>query len=99
MDTRTPRKPAMAATKCAHVIALDNGNFAAWPNNRIQWFDPAFITPFHEKPDFSPILASGKSNANQKLPTLTSTTRLALHRAPRRLPSMLKGCAPTRARA
>jgi hypothetical protein len=38
--------------KCAHVIALDNGNFAAQPNNRIQWFDPAFITPFNEKPDY-----------------------------------------------
>ena len=24
--------------KCAHVIALDDGNFAAQPNNRIQWF-------------------------------------------------------------
>src|SRR6266705_5608286 len=38
--------------KCAHVIALDNGNFAARPNNRISWFDPAFITPFGEKPDY-----------------------------------------------
>jgi len=35
-----------------HVIALDNGNFAAQPNNRIQWFCPAFVTPFHEKPDY-----------------------------------------------
>jgi hypothetical protein len=38
--------------KCAHFIALDNGNFAAQPNNRIQWFCPAFITPFTEKPDY-----------------------------------------------
>jgi hypothetical protein len=38
--------------KCAHFIALDNGNFAAQPNNRIQWFCPAFITPFKEKPDY-----------------------------------------------
>lgn len=38
--------------KCAHVIALDNGNFAAQPNNRIQWFCPAFITPFKDKPDY-----------------------------------------------
>jgi len=38
--------------KCAHVIALDNGNFAAQPNNRIQWFCPAFVTPFQEKPDY-----------------------------------------------
>jgi hypothetical protein len=38
--------------KCAHVIALDNGNFCAQSNNRIQWFDPSFITPFKEKPDY-----------------------------------------------
>ncbi len=38
--------------KCAHVIALDNGNFAAQPNNRLQWFCPAFITPFKQKPDY-----------------------------------------------
>lgn len=38
--------------KCAHILALDDGNFAAQPNNRIQWFDPAFVTPFKEKPDF-----------------------------------------------
>ena len=38
--------------KCAHLIALDNGNFAAQPNNRIQWFCPAFVTPFQEKPDY-----------------------------------------------
>ena len=29
-----------SAHKCAHLIALDNGNFAAQPNNRIQWFCP-----------------------------------------------------------
>jgi len=38
--------------ECAHVIALDDGNFAAQPNNRIQWFCPAFVTPFKEKPDY-----------------------------------------------
>ena len=38
--------------KCAHVFALDEGNFAAQPNNRVQWFCPAFITPFKDKPDF-----------------------------------------------
>jgi hypothetical protein len=38
--------------KCAHIIALDDGNFAAQPNNRIQWFCPAFVTPFKEKPDY-----------------------------------------------
>lgn len=27
-------------------------NFAAQPNNRVQWFCPAFVTPFLEKPDY-----------------------------------------------
>lgn len=38
--------------KCAHILALDNGNFAAQPNNRLQWFCPAFVTPFETKPDY-----------------------------------------------
>ncbi len=38
--------------KCAHVLALDDGNFAAQPNNRIQWLCPAFVTPFTSKPDY-----------------------------------------------
>jgi len=38
--------------KCAHVLALDNGNFAALPNNCLQWLDPAFVTPYAERPDF-----------------------------------------------
>lgn len=38
--------------KCAHIMALDDGNFAAQPHNRVQWFCPAFVTPFKEKPDY-----------------------------------------------
>jgi hypothetical protein len=38
--------------KCAHVVALDNGNYAALPNNCLQWQCPCFITPFKEKPDY-----------------------------------------------
>jgi hypothetical protein len=38
--------------KCAHIIALDNGNFCAQPNSRLKWFDPAFVTPFDSKPDY-----------------------------------------------
>ena len=49
---KTPKKPRDGGHKCAHLIALDNGNFAAQPNNRIQWFCPAFVTPFQEKPDY-----------------------------------------------
>ena len=28
--------------KCAHIMALDNGNYAAQPNNRIIWSIPSF---------------------------------------------------------
>jgi len=41
--------------KNAHVLKLENGCFAALPNNRIFWSEPSFITkPFaeDEKPDF-----------------------------------------------
>lgn len=30
--------------KCGHFLALDNGNFAIQPNNRIRIFDPNFVT-------------------------------------------------------
>jgi hypothetical protein len=33
--------------KCAHILALDNGNFAAQPNNRILWSMPSFTTSTH----------------------------------------------------
>lgn len=28
--------------KCAHIIALENGQFAAMPNNRVRWYDASF---------------------------------------------------------
>ena len=31
--------------KCAHVIELTNGNFIAYPNNRIWWVEPSFVKP------------------------------------------------------
>jgi hypothetical protein len=33
--------------KCAHILALDNGNYAAQPNNRILWSIPSFTTSTH----------------------------------------------------
>jgi hypothetical protein len=30
--------------KCAHILALDNGNYSAQPNNRILWDIPSFTT-------------------------------------------------------
>lgn len=40
--------------KCAHLLRLDNGNFALQPNNRILWFEPSFVTPYKlgERPDY-----------------------------------------------
>lgn len=39
--------------KCAHVLRLDVGCFAALPNNKIRWYDKAFIVrPFSERPDY-----------------------------------------------
>ena len=37
--------------KCAHILALDNGNFAAQPNNRILW-DVANYTTDNSWPDY-----------------------------------------------
>jgi len=37
--------------KCAHVLELDNGNFAAQPNNRILWNVNSF-TVRNEVPDY-----------------------------------------------
>ena len=37
--------------KCAHILALDNGNYAAQPNNRILWNIPSFTTS-DAKPDY-----------------------------------------------
>ena len=37
--------------KCAHILALDNGNYAAQPNNRILWNIPNFTTS-NAKPDY-----------------------------------------------
>ena len=33
--------------KCAHILALDNGNYSAQPNNRILWSIPSFTTSKH----------------------------------------------------
>tara|TARA_R100001591_G_scaffold3402_5_gene8081 strand:+ start:1113 stop:1763 length:651 start_codon:yes stop_codon:yes gene_type:complete len=37
--------------KCAHILELDNGNFAAQPNNRILWHVNSFTTR-NEIPDY-----------------------------------------------
>ena len=37
--------------KCAHILALENGNYAAQPNNRLIWSIPSF-TVKDEIPDY-----------------------------------------------
>jgi hypothetical protein len=37
--------------KCAHILALDDGNYAAQPNNRLIWDIPSF-TVKDEIPDW-----------------------------------------------
>lgn len=47
--------PGDGGHKNAHVLKLDNGCFAAQPNNRIFWYEPAFIAkPFAQgrRPDY-----------------------------------------------
>jgi hypothetical protein len=39
--------------KCAHVFKMDNGNFYAYPNNRIVWHDDAWVdTPIDKNPGY-----------------------------------------------
>jgi len=37
--------------KCSHILKLEDGNFAAMPNNRILWKDASFVVK-NEKPDY-----------------------------------------------
>jgi hypothetical protein len=39
--------------KCAHVFKMDNGNFYAYPNNRIIWHDNAWVDePISKNPGY-----------------------------------------------
>lgn len=39
--------------KSGHFIALDCGEFAVQPNNRLRWHEPSHVTkPFPERPDY-----------------------------------------------
>ena len=39
--------------KCAHVFKMDNGNFYAYPNNRIIWHDDAWVyEPINKNPGY-----------------------------------------------
>ena len=49
--------------KCAHILALDNGNYAAQPNNRILWDAPNYTTD-NMVPDY--MVQSTKWNVENK---------------------------------
>ena len=52
-QSKLAEDPGDGGFKRAHVIKLDNGCYAAQPNNRIKWFEPSFITKkFPDRPDF-----------------------------------------------
>lgn len=38
--------------KCHHIIELDNGLFAAQPNNRVCFFEPSSVKPFDRPPKY-----------------------------------------------
>lgn len=39
--------------KCAHVLQLDNGCYAAQPNNRVFWHEPSFVvSPLTKNPGY-----------------------------------------------
>lgn len=34
--------------KCGHIIALDDGNYALQPNNRVHVFEPSYTTQYRK---------------------------------------------------
>jgi len=44
-------------SKILHVIAREDGNIGAYPNNRLQWHDPAFWEVSDARPDFEALAA------------------------------------------
>ena len=62
--------------KCAHIIALDDGNFAAQPNNRCIWDIPSF-TVKDNIPDWKVQtnewnVEDSRVSGGQKIPTSSS---------------------------
>ena len=48
-----PYSDSPEQNKCAHFLALEDGNYAALPNNRILWNDASWVeTPFEKKPEY-----------------------------------------------
>ena len=54
--------------KCAHILELEEGNYAALPNNRILWREPSFITP-SGRPDYKTMSHTWKCEDGSKWST------------------------------
>mgnify|MGYP003131305342 FL=1 len=52
--------------KCHHVIQLDNGLFAAQPNNRLCFFEPSVVVPFDEAPRYKTMTRTWKCEDGAK---------------------------------
>jgi len=55
-----------AGWKCHHVIELDNGLFAAQPNNRLCFFEPSIVVPFGEAPRYKTMTRTWKCEDGSK---------------------------------
>ena len=52
--------------KCHHIIQLDNGLFAAQPNNRLCFFEPSMVVPFDEAPPYRTMTRTWKCEDGAK---------------------------------
>jgi len=55
-----------AGWKCHHIIELDNGLFAAQPNNRLCFFEPSVVVPFQKVPGYKTMTRTWKCEDGSK---------------------------------
>lgn len=55
-----------AGWKCHHIIELDNGLFAAQPNNRLCFFEPSMVVPFEDAPGYKTMTRTWKCEDGSK---------------------------------
>lgn len=51
-ESATAEGAGESGHKCAHMVQLDNGQYALQPDNRMQFFEPATIVPFDRPPRY-----------------------------------------------
>lgn len=69
-DTGVSEFPA--EKKCGHLFALEGGNFALLPNNKVRWIDPAFVV---EPPRTSYLRNTHAWSAERGAPAATGTDK------------------------